>query len=100
MPVRSFKYHNVIELSGFARQLGEALVNGSIEQLRSSASGFFAQTLAPSPSDVRRALMDIRTEIYLRGQDATFPDAEALALEPTDPRLERMMKVTSATIFQ
>lgn len=91
MPERVFKYFTTPELIDFARQIGGALVAGSTNALRNNHTGFLVETSALSQSDLRKRMLDIRYELYLRGRDEG--DAAALAKEPKDPRLEKVMSV-------
>ena len=97
MPERIFKYQTVPQLQALAAQLAQALVSGSTQQLRNSHTGFLIQTGPISQVDVRRRLMDVRYEIYFRGQgdpnNNILPDPTCLSLEPTNPLQEKIMSV-------
>lgn len=94
MPARVFKYNTLAELKENIKALSGALVGGNVEILKNSASGWLTQFTRRSPEDLRSAIMEMRTEIYLRGQDDAATDKGACQdLEPNDPRREKVMRV-------
>lgn len=97
MPERVFKYLTVDELVDLAKALGTALTTGSTQQLKNNHTGWLKVTGELSTVEVRTALRNVRYEIYTRGQagDSEADTVRCLALEPTDPLQERVMRVES-----
>lgn len=97
MPERIFKFQTPQELIALARALSQALTTGSTKALRNSSSGFLVETAELSASDLKARYMDVRYELFLRGRGtskaAADGDSFCAAEEPTDPRLERVMRV-------
>lgn len=90
MPERIFKYHTLTELKQFAKDLAQAATTGSLTELRNSSTGFAVTTSGLTPGGIRQTLMEVRYEIWSRGAAG---DTAAAAIEPTDPRRERIMRV-------
>lgn len=90
MPERVFSYLDVPELKDLAKSLAMALTTGSTTALRNNQTGFLVETGPLSVAQLRRHLMDVRYEIYQRGKAG---DTGSALLEPTDPRLEKVMLV-------
>jgi len=97
MPERIFKYNTVAELQDIAKALASALTTGNTTALRNSSTGFLVESGPVSQSELRQRSMDVRYEIFLRGRGTPISgagaDATCAALEPTDPRKERIMRV-------
>jgi hypothetical protein len=91
MPERIFKYNSVPELQGFAKSLAQAIVSGSTQQLRNNHTGFLVQTGPLTKGQLFDTLRDVRYEIYFRGK--CLNDSACQSLEPTDPRMEKIMHV-------
>lgn len=97
MPERIFKYNTVAELKSYAKNIAAALTSGSITALRDSSAGWLVESGPISQADLRNRMLDVRYEIFLRGRgnpvDGAGADSVCAALEPTDPRRERIMRV-------
>lgn len=97
MAERIFKYHETKEVIEIAKALGQSLATGSTTALRNSSSGFLVETAALKPADIKARYMDARYEVFLRGRGTSSTagdgDSYCAGLEPTDPRLERVMSV-------
>jgi hypothetical protein len=97
MPERLFRYQTPEQLVAIAADLSAALTSGSIQEIQSQSMGYRTRTGPLTTPEVIRRYMDVRYEIFLRGRGdvATGANASAYcaALEPTDPRLERTMRI-------
>lgn len=96
MPERIFAYNTFDELRGFAAALSKAITTGSTLELRNNHTGFSKTTGGLTQTDVRRRLMEVRYEIYWRGQNGTEPEkGNCATLEPNNPLQEKIMRVES-----
>jgi hypothetical protein len=97
MPKRLFKYQSTKELLALTKELSTALTSGVTTALRQSSTGFLAESGPISQRELEERLMNVRYEIYLRGQgfpNQGIPADEACAeYEPTNPYAERVMRV-------
>lgn len=94
MALRTFKYHTLAELKTALKSLGEAVASGNVEILKNSTSGWLTQFGRRTAVEIKDAILEMRTEIYLRGQDDNAKDkAMCEEAEPTDPRREKVMRV-------
>jgi hypothetical protein len=99
MPERIFKYHDTAELIAGVKELGQLLASGvgATNMLKNSTTGFLKQTGPVTQHQLRNYFMLGRYEIWLRGQgtDGVAADPTCADLEATDPRLEKVMKLTT-----
>lgn len=99
MPERIFKYHTTAELIAEVKTLGKSLAStaGATNSLRNSSTGFLVETADIDECQLRNRYMAGRWEIYQRGQgvDGNAAVAQCLALEPTNPFAERVMKIST-----
>lgn len=96
MPERVFKYNSVPELFALAKELSTSLTS-DIQELQGNSTGFKVRTGGQTVGDKRQMMAEVRYEIFLRGRGFPNQGVEADDLcaqaEPTDPRLERVMRV-------
>lgn len=93
MPERIFKYvENVDDLKSLIKDLAQAITSGSTTQLKNGHTGWLKMTGPISQTELRKALMDARYEIYARGCGSNG-DANCKKLEPKNPYQEKVMRV-------
>lgn len=97
MADRIFKYFSTADLISTVKELGKALAStaGVQKQLRNSNTGFLVECAILHPDEIRQRYLSGRVEIWMRGRGANgdVADPDCAALEPTDPRLERVMRI-------
>lgn len=97
MAERLFKYFDTAELITTVKALGKAVTSGvgGQKQLRNSNTGFLVECAILHPDELKRRYMMGRVEIWLRGRgvDGEDADPDCAELEPTDPRLEKNMRI-------
>lgn len=93
MPERLFVEQDVAALIKTRAALSKALTSGSLEELR--ISGVMTRTGSISQQELSTRYKQARYELWLAGQGkgGRTLSADALALEPTNPYLERVTRV-------